>query len=133
MIGIKELIKKRQVTSALKFQHFLPGQVKCRGSYMKTHSASSLHWQCFCRGWQDCILRDSAFTLAALAKTSMRSKLVRLLPLLHISTRIRSIMCTIQFKVLKDHQYTLKLKGHPLFVGAYLIIIIYNPFQVHDK
>ena len=38
MIGIKELIKKRQVTSALKFQHFLPWQIKCRGSCMKIHS-----------------------------------------------------------------------------------------------
>ena len=51
--------------------------------------------QCFCRGWQDFILRAFVFTSATSAKTSTRSKLVRLLPLLHISTRIRSIMCTI--------------------------------------
>ena len=38
---------------------------------------------------------------AAFTKTSPRSKLGRLLPLLHISPRIRSIKCTIQFKILK--------------------------------
>ena len=37
----------------------------------------------------------SAFSLETSVKTSTRSKLVRLLPLLHISPRIRSIMCTI--------------------------------------
>ena len=46
----------------------------------------------------------------------------RLLPLVHISPRIRSIMCTIQFKLFKDHQYTFKVRHHPLFVGAYVII-----------
>ena len=35
------------------------------------------------------------FTLATLAKTLARSKLVKLLPLLRISPRIRSIMCTV--------------------------------------
>ena len=70
---------------------------------MKIHFALAFPWQCFCRGWQDFILRASVFTLATLAKTSMRSQLVKLLPLLHISPRIRSIMCTIQFKLLKDH------------------------------
>ena len=59
---------------------------------MKMHFASAFPRQCLCRGWQDFILRASAFTSA---KTSTRSKLVRLLPLLHISPRIRSIMCTI--------------------------------------
>ena len=67
---------------------------------MKIHFASAFPRQCFCRGWQDFILRALVFTSA---KISMRSKLVRLLPLLHISPRIRSIMCTIQFKILKDH------------------------------
>ena len=35
-----------------------------------------------------------------LAKTSTRSKLVKLLPLLHISPRIRSIMCAIVLQIL---------------------------------
>ena len=78
--------------AALEFQHFLPWQIKCRGNSMKTHFASAFPRQCFCRGWQDFILRALVFTSA---KISMRSKLVRLLPLLHISPRIRSIMCTI--------------------------------------
>ena len=81
-------------TSALEFQHFLPRQIKCRGNYMKIHFASAFPRQCFCRGWQDFILRTSVFTSATSAKTLTRSKLVRLLPLLHISSRIRSIMCT---------------------------------------
>ena len=59
---------------------------------MKMHFASAFPQQCFCQGWQDFILRASAFTSA---KTSMRSKLTRLLPLLHISPKIRSIICTI--------------------------------------
>ena len=81
-------------TSTLEFQHFLPRQIKCRGNYMKIHFASAFPRQCFCRGWQDFILGASVFTSATWAKTSKRSKLVRLLPLLHISSRIRSIMCT---------------------------------------
>ena len=102
---------------------FLLWQIKCQGNYMKIHFASALPRQCFCRGWQDFILRASAFTWPTSAKTSMRSKLVRLLPLLHISPRIRSIMCTIQFKILKDHQYRFKVRHHPLFVAAYIMII----------
>ena len=121
------ILKKISVTlclvAALKFQRFLPWQIKCRGNYMKLHFASALPLQCFCRGWQDFILRASAFTWATSAKTSTRSKLVRLLALLHISPRIRSIMCTIQFKILKDHQYTFKVRRHPLFVAAQVIII----------
>ena len=62
---------------------------------MKISSASALPRQCFCRVWQDFILRASVFTSATSAKTLTRSKLVMLLPLLHISQRIRSIMCTI--------------------------------------
>ena len=62
---------------------------------MQIHFASASPRQCFCQGWQDFILRASVFTSATSAKTSTRSKLVRLLPLLHISPRIRSIMCTI--------------------------------------
>ena len=82
---------------------------------MKIHFALALPWQFFYRGWQDFILRASATS----AKTLTRNKLVRLLPLLHISPRIRSITSTI----LKDHQYTLKVRCHPLFVAAYAIII----------
>ena len=59
---------------------------------MKIHFASAFPRQCFCRGWQDFILRALVFTSA---KISMRSKFVRLLPLLHISPRIRRIMWTI--------------------------------------
>ena len=70
---------------------------------MKIHFASALPRQFFSRGWQDFILRASEFTSATSAEKSTRSKPVRLLPLLHISPRIRSIMCTIQFKFLKDH------------------------------
>ena len=84
-----------ELRPALKFQYFLPRQIKCWGNDMKIHFALAFPWQCFCRGWQDFILRASVFTLATLAKTSMRSQLVKLLPLLHISPRIRSIMCTI--------------------------------------
>ena len=62
---------------------------------MKIHSASAFPRQCFCRGWQDFILRASVFISATSTKTSMKSALVRLLSLLHISQRIRSIMCTI--------------------------------------
>ena len=62
---------------------------------MKIHFASAFPQQCFYQGWQDFILRASVFTSATSAKTSTRSKLVRLLLLLHISPRIRSIMCTI--------------------------------------
>ena len=51
--------------------------------------------QCFCGDWQGFILRASAFTSATSTKTSTRSNFVKLLPLLHISPRIRSIMCTI--------------------------------------
>ena len=62
---------------------------------MKIHFALAFPWQCFCRGWQDFILRASVLTSATSAKTSTRSKLVKLLPLLYISPRKRSIMCTI--------------------------------------
>ena len=90
---------------------------------MKIHFASAFPRQFFCQGWQDFILRALVFTSATLAKTSTRSKLIRLLPLLHISSRIRSIMCTIQFELLKDHQYTFKVRHHLLLVVAYVIII----------
>ena len=62
---------------------------------MKIDFTLAFPQQYFCRGWQDFILRASVFTLATLAKPSTRSKLVKLLHLLHISLRIRSIMCTI--------------------------------------
>ena len=77
------------------FSIFLLWQIKYWGNYMKMHFTRVFPRQCFCRCWQDFILRASAYTSATLAKTSVRSKLVRLLPLLHISPRIRSIMCTI--------------------------------------
>ena len=67
---------------------------------MKIHFASSFPWHCFCWGRQDFILRASVFTLATLAQTSTRSKLVKLLPLFHISPRMRSIMCTIVVQIL---------------------------------
>ena len=63
---------------------------------MKIHFASAFPQQCFCRGWQDFILRAWVFTSATSAKTLTRSKLVKLLLLLlHISPRIRGTMCTI--------------------------------------
>ena len=74
---------------------FLLQQIKCQGNYMKIHFASAFPRQCFCWGWQDFILRGLVFTLATLAKTSTRSRLVKLLPLLHISPRVRIVMCTI--------------------------------------
>ena len=61
---------------------------------MKIYFASAFPQQCFCRGWQDFILRASVFTSATSAQTSTRSKFVKLFTLLHISPRIRS-MCTI--------------------------------------
>ena len=91
--------------TALEFQHFLLRQIKCCGNYMKMHFSSAFHRQCFCRGWDDFILRASAFTSATSAKTSTRSKFVRLLPLLHISPRIRSIMCTIIALQILLYQY----------------------------
>ena len=72
---------------------------------MKIHFVSAFPWQCFCRGWQGFILRVSVFTSATLAKTSTRSKLVKLLPLLHISPRIRSIACTIIVVQILLHTY----------------------------
>ena len=107
------------VFTGLKFQHFLLQQIKCRGNYVKIHFAAAFSWYCLCGGFQDFILR----ALTTLAKTLTRSKLVRLHLLLHISPRIRSIMCTIQFKLLKDHQYTFKVRHHPLFVALCIIII----------
>ena len=68
--------------------------LEIRSDYMKIHFASAFPQQCFCRGWQDFMLRASVFTLATLANISTRSKLVRLFSLLHISPKIRSIMCT---------------------------------------
>ena len=63
---------------------------------MKIHFASAFPQQCFCRGWQDFILRAWVFTSATSAKNLTRSKLVKLLLLLlHISPRIRGTMCTI--------------------------------------
>ena len=83
------------LSAAFEFQHFLQWQIKCQGNYLKIHFASAFRRQCFCRGSQDFILRATVFTSVTSAETAARSKLVRLLPLLHISPRIRSIMCTI--------------------------------------
>ena len=80
--------------AVLKFQHFLLQQIKCWGNYMKMYFASTFPPQCFCRDWQGFILRASAFTSATSTKTST-SNFVKLLSLLHISPRIRSIMCII--------------------------------------
>ena len=77
---------------SFRISHFLPQKIKCRGNYMKIHFGSVFPLQCFCQGWQHFILRASVFTSATLAKTSTRSTLVRLLSLLHISPRIRSII-----------------------------------------
>ena len=126
-------IECENLYTALEFQGFLPWQIKCQGNYMKMHFASGLPRQCFCRGWQDFILRASAFTWATSAKTSTRSKLVRLLALLHISPRIRSIMCTIQFKILKDHWYTFKVRRHPLFEAAYVMTITIRFTQIKNN
>ena len=101
---------------------------------MKIHFALALPQEFLCRGWQDFILRALAFTWATSAKTLARSKLVRLLTLLHISPKIRSIMCTIQFKILKDHQYTFKVRHHPLFVAVYVMIItIHFTYMKNNK
>ena len=89
---------------------------------MKIHFALAPPWQCFCQGWQDFILRALTSTLETSAKISTRSKLIRLLPLLHISPKIKSIMCTIQFKLLQDQQYTFKVRCHSVFVAACVII-----------
>ena len=59
---------------------------------MKIKFASALPRQCFCRGSEDFISRASAFTWKTSAKILTRSELVALLPLLHISLRIRSIV-----------------------------------------
>ena len=48
-------------------------------------------------------IKSLGIYLGNLGINTTRSKLVRLLPLLHISPRIRSIMCTIQLKLLKIH------------------------------
>ena len=62
---------------------------------MKIDFTSAFPQQCFCRGQQDFIFRASVFTLATSAKILMGGKLIRLHPLLNITPRIRSIMCTI--------------------------------------
>ena len=100
-----ETQKYKPLVSALEFQLFLPRQIKCRGNYMKIDFASAFPRQCLCQGWQDFIKRASAFTSATSAKTWMRSKLVRLLPLLHISSRIRSIMCLIIVVQILQYKY----------------------------
>ena len=61
---------------------------------MKIHFALAFPRQCFCQGWQNFILRALVFTWATSAKTLTRSKFVKLLPSLHISPRIGSIICT---------------------------------------
>ena len=112
--------------SALKFQRFLSRQIKCRGNYMKIHFASALPRQYFCRGWEDFILRVSAFTWATSAKTLTRSKLVRLLALLHISPRIRSFV----------HYSINNFKRSLVYIQSICSSVCddnYNPFHVHKK
>ena len=78
---------------------------------MKIRFALAFPWQCFCRGWQDFILRASVLTSA---KTSRRSELVKLLPLLYISPRKRSIMCTIIIVQILLYKYCY-MQCHVLF------------------
>ena len=106
---------------ALKFEHFLPLQIKWRGNYMKIHFASAFPLQYFCRGWQDFTLRASVFTLGTLAKASVRVKLVKLLTLLHISPKIRSIMCTIIVVKILLHNYCY-MQCNVLFSHIYLLL-----------
>ena len=80
---------------ALKFHHFLLWPIKCQGNYIKIHFALSFPQQCYCWGQQNFILTAFVFTSATPTKTLTRSKLVKLLSLLHISPRIRSIICAI--------------------------------------
>ena len=75
---------------ALEFQHFLLWHMKCWGNYLKMH-----------------------FALANLAKTSTKNKLARLLPLLHISPRIRSICTIIIVQILLYKYYY--MQGNVLF------------------
>ena len=62
---------------------------------MKIYFALAFPWQCFCQGWQDFIFRALVFTLATAAKISTRNNFIRLLRLLNISPRKRSIMCAV--------------------------------------
>ena len=72
---------------------------------MKIHFALAFPQQCSCWGRQNFILRALAFTLATSAKTSTRSKLAKLLSLLHVSPKIRSIMCTVIFVQIFLYKY----------------------------
>ena len=69
--------------------NFLPQQMKCRGNYIKIHFVLAFPRQCF-------LPMLAVFSIKNLGKTSARTKLVRLFPLLHISPRIRSILCTVR-------------------------------------
>ena len=81
--------------------YFLPRQRKCRGNYMKIHFALTFTWQCFGQGWKDFIFRVLVFTLATPAKISTRNNFIRLLRLLNIWPRKRSIMCAnIELQIL---------------------------------
>ena len=73
-------IRTVTMNSSPQISTFLRRQIKYQGNYIKIHFASAFPRQCFCRGWQDFILRALVFTSATSAKTSTRSKLVRLLP-----------------------------------------------------
>ena len=121
-------INRPSSIQALEFQHFPLRQIKCRGNIMKINFASALPRQFFSRGWQGFTLRASGFTSTTSAETSTRSKPVRLLLLLHTSPKIRSIMYTIQFKFLKDHQYTIKVRHHPLFIAFHFTHMTNNRF-----
>ena len=117
--------------AALEFQHFLPQQIKCQGNYMKIHFALALPQQCFCRHWQDLILRALAFTWATSAKTSIRSKPVSLLPLLHISPRIGSIVYNSIQNSTRSLVY-IQSKA-PSSICSSVRNDNYNPFHEHEK
>ena len=115
--------------SALKFQRFLSRQIKCRGNYMKIHFASALPRQYFCRGWEDFILRASAFTWATSAKTLTRSKLVRLLALLHIFTRNKKYYVYNSIQKFKRSLVYIQSKA-PSSICSGVRNDNYNPFHV---
>ena len=117
--------------TALEFQYFLLWQIKCQGSYMKIHFASALPQQCFCRGWQDFILRSLAFTLATSAKTSTTSKLVRLLSLSLCFTKNKKYYVYNSIQTFKKSLVFIQSKA-PSFICSIMRNNNYNPFHVHD-
>ena len=101
---------------------------------MKIHFALAFPWQCFCWGYQDFILRASVFTSPTSAKTLTRSKLVKLLSLLQISPRIRSIMCTIIVAqiVLYTYYYMCSVLLSPFCILKVILDALFE-FKSKDK